>query len=371
MIKYLKEASGIVYGDADKAAFLAGSECMTMPLKLEERSAEDILERRRCGVRRYHVASMPTLGVSTPVTLAGSIVMAAAELLGGMAVCWCADPESDLSARMITLVATCATATPPPSAGLRAVRQRGPPAVRARWGGHCMVEVFFSPTARRPGCRRCSRTTTAPAAGAAGRQPRHPLRRDGHPAQRGLGSPTQLMLDMEIRKAEWSYRSEVPVDAESLDWEEVLRVTEEGGNFLESEHTLRHCRELWLSELFRSDSPSRAWDGTEKAILDRCDQLWRERLRSTPSGLARGKAPGLDDLLARAAGRARERLTWPGAITGPWSWDTCSRPRRRPARRSPRAWASARAPWGRSAGACWTTGRCWGAREPAQRRGCA
>jgi len=304
MIKYLKEASGIVYGDADKAAFLAGSECMTMPLKLEERSAEDILERRRCSVRRYHVASMPTLGVSTPVTLAGSIVMAAAELLGGMAVCWCADPESDLSARMITLVAdmrngNSTTFGPAYVQYDNAVRQL----FGARWGGHCMVEVFFSPTARRPGLQAvfenyygtsCRRRWDG--------NPDIPYAGMGTLHNGGLGSPTQLMLDMEIRKAEWSYRSEVPVDAESLDWEEVLRVTEEGGNFLESEHTLRHCRELWLSELFRSDSPFEgAWDGTEKAILDRCDQLWRERLREyRPPAWPAEKLRALDDLLARA-----------------------------------------------------------------------
>ena len=33
MIKYLKEASEIVYGDGGSSAFLAGSECMTMPVQ--------------------------------------------------------------------------------------------------------------------------------------------------------------------------------------------------------------------------------------------------------------------------------------------------------------------------------------------------
>jgi trimethylamine:corrinoid methyltransferase-like protein len=304
MIKYLREASAIVYDDPQPAAFLAGSECMTMPLKLEERSAEDILERRRCGVRRYHVASMPTLGVSTPVTLAGSIVMAAAELLGGMAVCWCADPESDLSARMITLVAdmrngNSTTFGPAYVQYDNAVRQL----FRQRWGGHCMVEVFFSPTARRPGLQAvfenyfgtsCRRRWDG--------NPEIPYAGMGTLHNGGLGSPTQFMLDMEIRRAEWSYSSEIPVDEESLDWEEVLRITAQGGNFLESEHTLRHCRELWLSELFRSDSPFEgAWDGTEKAILDRCDELWRERLKEyRPPVWPKEKIRALDQLLARA-----------------------------------------------------------------------
>lgn len=283
MIKYLQEASAIVYGDRGSAAFLAGSECMTMPLKLEERSAEDILERRRCGVHRYHVASMPTLGVSTPVSLAAAIVMGAAELLGGMAVCWCADPQSDLSARMIALAVDMRngnSTTLGPACVLydNAVRQL----FLQRWGGHCMVEVFFSPTARRPGLQAVFENYYATSCRRRWESNPHiPYAGMGTLHNGGLGSPTQFMLDMEIRKAEWAYRSEIPVDEETLDWEELVRVTEAGGNFLESEHTLRHFRELWLSDLFRSDNPFEgAWDGTERSILDRCEELWRERLRA-------------------------------------------------------------------------------------------
>ena len=82
VVNYLKEASVILTGDSGRSAYLAGLECMSSPLILERRSAQDILKRKKHGVNRYHVASMPTLGVSTPVTLAGSITMGAAEVLG-------------------------------------------------------------------------------------------------------------------------------------------------------------------------------------------------------------------------------------------------------------------------------------------------
>ncbi|MFH1842928.1 MAG: trimethylamine methyltransferase family protein, partial [bacterium] len=207
VVKYLKEASEILTGDPRSSTYLAGSECMTMPLILEKRSAEDILEREKHGVHRYHVASMPTLGVSTPVTLAGSIVMAAAEILGGMAVCWCVDPESNISGRMITLIAdmrngNSATFGPAYAQYDNAVRQ----IFNQTWGGHCMVEVFFSPTARRPGLQAmfenwygtgCRRRWEG--------NPDIPYAGMGTLHNGGLGSPTQFMLDMEIRKAEWAY----------------------------------------------------------------------------------------------------------------------------------------------------------------------
>jgi trimethylamine:corrinoid methyltransferase-like protein len=304
MIKYLKEASEIVYEDPDSSAFLAGSECMTMPAVLEARSAEDILERKRCGIHRYHVASMPTLGVSTPVTLAGAVVLAAAELLGGMVVCWCADPEADLSARMITLVAdmrngNSTTFGPAYIQYNNAVRQL----FMERWGGHCMVEVFFSPTARRPGLQavfenfyatNCLQRWEG--------NPHIPYAGMGALHEGGLGSPTQFMLDMQIRKAQWMFSSEIPVNQETLAWEDLVKAAEEGSSFLESDHTLRHFRDLYIPELFRSDDPfSGSWNGQEEAILDSCEEMWRTNLsRWQPPQWPAEVTRALDELLERA-----------------------------------------------------------------------
>lgn len=313
-IEYLRDASEIVYG-AGSSAFLAGSECMTMPLILERRSAADIRERARCGVHRYHVASMPTLGVSTPVTVAGSIVMGAAEILGGMAICWCADPGADITGRMITLVVdmrngnstTFGPALTQYNNGVRRLFQE-------RWGGHCAVEVFFSPTAQRPGLQAVFENLYASSCRARwDRNPDVPYAGMGTLHNGGLGSPTQLMLDMEIRKAQWAYGRGFPVDGESIAWERILSVIESGRSFLDDEHTLRHFRELWSSPLFLSDSPGAAWDGSEKAILDRCEQMWRANLaRWTPPEWPAETLRAMDALLARAA----RALDVEGALKG-------------------------------------------------------
>gem|GEM_PF-990252 len=306
VIKYLQEASEILTGEPGSSVYLAGSECMSMPLILEERSARDILERRRCGVHRYHVASMPTLGVSTPVTLAGAIVMGAAEILGGMVACWCADPGADISGRMITLIAdmrngNSTTFGPHYTLYNNAVRQ----VFREMWGGHCTVEVFFSPTAQKPGlqavfenwygtwCRqRWENDPDIPYAGM------------GTLHNGGLGAPTQFMLDMEIRKAQWACRPEITVDTETLDLDEIAAVTAQNGNFMASDHTLRHFRELWMSDLFRSDNPfqNSTWDGSEQTILDQCEARWRDNLAHWEApAWPEDKRQAMDRLVARAA----------------------------------------------------------------------
>jgi trimethylamine--corrinoid protein Co-methyltransferase len=302
VIQYLKDASEIVHG-AGSSAFLAGSECMTMPLILERRSAEDIRERKRCGVHRYHVASMPTLGVSTPVTVAGSIVMGAAEILGGMAICWCVDPGADISGRMITLVADMRNGNSTTFGPALAQYNNGVRLLfRERWGGHCAVEVFFSPTAQRPGLQAVFENLYGASCRARwDRNPDVPYAGMGTLHNGGLGSPTQLMLDMEIRKAQWAYGKKLPVDVESIAWEDILSVIESGGTFLDREHTMRHFRELWMSPLFLSDSPGPGWDGSEKAILDVCEDLWRANLaRWQPPEWPEETLAAMDALLARA-----------------------------------------------------------------------
>ena len=305
VVKYHKEASEILTGDPKASTYLAGSECMTMPLILEKRSAEDIIERKKRKVNRYHVASMPTLGVSTPVTLAGSIVMSAAEILGGMAVCWCVDPESDISGRMIALIADMrngnATTFGPAYTQLdNAVRQL----FIEKWGGHCMVEIFFSPTARRPGLQAVFENWYGTGCRRRWEEDPHiPYAGMGTLHNGGLGSPTQFMLDMEIRRAEWSYEREIPVNEETLNDDEVLKVCEEKGNFLISDHTLKHCRDLWVSPLFRSDDPSTGdWDGSEKAILDTCEEMWHANLEKwePPTSWTDDQKKAMDDLVARA-----------------------------------------------------------------------
>ena len=304
VVPYLKEASVILTGDPASSAYLAGSECINPPLMLEERSARDILARKAAGVRRYHIASMPTVGVSTPVTLAGSIIMGAADILGGMTICWCVDPESDISGRMIALVADMRTGNSTSFGPLYVQLDMGVRQLfREKWGGHCMVEVFFSPTARRPGLQALFENLYTTSC-----RQRWDQRADipyggmGTLHNGGLGSPTQFMLDMEIRKAQWQYGRPIEVSDETMAFDDIVQTLSEHGNFLATDHTMRHFHELWISDCFRSDDPfAGGWDGTEKAILDTCDEKWRANLdRWEPPEWAEEKVKAMDALLDRA-----------------------------------------------------------------------
>ena len=96
-IKYLVEIGEILTGEPQSTRYLAGSQCMTPPLILGDRAAEEMLERRDCGVPRYFVATMTMVGISAPITLPGAVVAGAAEILGGMVAAHAVCPEAEIT----------------------------------------------------------------------------------------------------------------------------------------------------------------------------------------------------------------------------------------------------------------------------------
>ncbi len=304
MMKYLVQIGEVMTGNPGESRYLAGSQCLISPLILDHRASEDIMERHRIGADRYHAASMPTIGISTPVTVASSIVIGAAEILGCMIAAWCVCPDGDLTGRMISTVADMRTADassggPENLMVILGVRKL----FEDHFGGHVWAETYFSPSTNRPGLHAVYQNFYA----AAGRarltgDPDMPYPGMGTLDIGGVGSPTQLMLDIEIRKSQFALKSEIEVSEATLLFDEVCEHVDTGETFLTSEHTLDHFRELWTSELFPLSVPEIADDlGDEKRILDSCDERWRANVANwQPPELADDTLRELEGVLARA-----------------------------------------------------------------------
>ncbi len=304
-IKYLVEIGEIMSGNPGDGRYLAGSQCLISPLILDHRAAEDIMERHRVGVDRYHAASMPTIGISTPVTVPGAIVIGAAENLGCMVAAWCLCPDGDITGRMISTVADMRTADAA-SAGpenvmvIAGVRQL----FDEHFGGHLWAEVYFSPSTNRPGLQAVYQNFHA----AAGRalltdDPRLPYPGMGTLDNGGVGSPTQLMLDMEIRRSQYALKTEIDVNDETLPLDEICEYVRTDQTFLSSEHTIEHFRELWTSELFPLSMPEPSGELTdERRILDLCEERWRSNIESwEPPDLPDETLSELEGVLERAS----------------------------------------------------------------------
>jgi len=297
VIKYLVEASRIITGEPGDTSYLAGSECLTSPLILESRSAADILERKKVGVARYHVCTMPTIGVATPVTMSSTVVLMAAETLGGMAACWCVDPGSDLSGRAICNVMDMRTAN---------AHCTGPETTVANlttkqlfdsfWGGQCWVETFFSPHVTQPGLAAvCENLCGGWRAAQMLNMPGMPYPGMGTLGDGGIGSAEQFILDMEIRRAQQSVKDDFDVD--DIPFEQYCEAVDKNTEFLSHEHTLAHFRELWTSDILMPATDAQ----DEKGILDKAHQKVAENINNWQEPeFPEDKMKALEDMLAKA-----------------------------------------------------------------------
>lgn len=303
-IKYIREIGEVMaVPGADNVPYLSGSIAINRPLIADVRNLDQLSERRERGIRRYRVANMPTFGLSTPATMAGAIVQSAAELIGGMVAVRSVEPEPELTARVIFNTidmrnAACTSAAPEPTMLNICVKEL----FDAAFGGHLWTEPFFAVSAKIPGLQavyenyygayRYARLTGLPQL--------YPGL--GNIGYMGTGSPTQALLDMQIRKSEAAVRASIEVNEETLAYKEISEQLSSGQDlFLDREHTARHFQEMWRSPLFLNDQPSEQWPGDEKCLLDRCDAMWRDQVHKyEPPNLDNEQLRALDGILRSA-----------------------------------------------------------------------
>ena len=121
-------------------------------------------------------------------------------------------------------------------------------------------------------------------------------------------SPQQFILDQELGSFLWAMESGIEVSGETLALDEIASVGSGiGGNHLETEHTLRHFRGLWMPEfLDRSVWQGDAWEAqADQRLLEKAAQRFHEVV-------ARYQPPEVDrEMLRRVRAviaRARKEL---------------------------------------------------------------
>jgi len=302
-IKYIKEISDIVMPDVSgNAPYLYGSIVVICPLIMGKRSLDDLLERKRNKIRRYRISTMPAIGMSAPSTIAGAVIQTCAELLGGMVAAYCMDKGGEISARVIPNsvdmrnmnLTSCGPETSLLGLGVKELFD-------SCFGGHLWLETFFAASAMVPGLQvvyenfygayrygKLTGIADVPYPGL------------GNIGYMGVGSPTQAVLDMEIRKSQFDVKNKIEVNEENMNFEELCNRSIKGEEFLTSEHTLKHCHDIWKSDIFLNQMPE-TWPGNEKCILDKCDQVWRENIKNYHQpAISEDKIKALDKVLEQA-----------------------------------------------------------------------
>jgi trimethylamine:corrinoid methyltransferase-like protein len=263
----------------DPAQFIGSCNCINPPLRLEDRTAETLIQRSR-----YHsllmITSMPALGGSAPVDLHAAIVLGAAEIVGGLIIGTIMDPEAPLlgyiaSTQLDMRTGNSTSSTPQTvqlDAGVYQLMER-------HFGGGTRVGGTGYISATHPGFQALAERFLK-AQGYAGLVNHQALAYagTGNLGNGGILSPEQYLLDLEMiegLQALWATPNFSPPG-------DVLERLSEGAlqanaDFLTQEHTLEHYRdEMWDPRYFQRLTDTR----TEEQLVARAHEDYRSLVNS-------------------------------------------------------------------------------------------
>ena len=267
--------------------------CTTSPLKLDTHACSVLQEALK---HRFPVnfAPMPILGGTAPMTPAGSLVVATAEILGCITAVSLIDPELFFYATAIsgeTDMKTTQVCYSTPAAILTdaALHQL----FRFRYGIVLNVEPAYV-EAKCPGIQATFMKTFRQMAFASMVSAPHPI---GLLDNGSAFSPTQAMIDLDANLAMFKLGQGFPITAETLCVELINRMEFCGTEaYLQTDHTLEHFRDvMWDTRVFdrtyRKDGASQP-ETADRSILHAADAEWRRlvALQAPPQRDARFRA---------------------------------------------------------------------------------
>ena len=276
---YLAEIGEIVAGD--RTRFLRGGIFMVSPLRMDKRAADFMAARSDLGLSSG-VGTQPVAGASAPVTAAGAIAQGAAEILAGWCAQYALNPTLDLAGSICSgaldmaagNVAFCSPETMLQDVGCVEFFRR-------RCGGGVGVAGGSDYTSAKVPGLQAAFEKTVEAMGIA--------MYTGRPMRMGSGllesgktfSPQQFILDQELGSFLWAMERGVEVSEDTLALEAVASVGSGiGASHLETEHTLRHFRDLWQPRLLdRAVRKDDAWEAqADRRLLERATRRFHDVL---------------------------------------------------------------------------------------------
>ena len=279
-IKYLARMNEVFYGRRFPPR---GPDFMISPLTMGPRLARYLLELRKYKISSLGLGTQPISGASAPLSIAGNIVIGASEILGGWMIIRALFPEASLDGGICS--------------GIVDVRKgvvlfNTPEAILQTVG---LVELFDKLYAGHVEIAAGADYIDAKLPGFEALHERV-YRTLAHSAFTGnifyvggsgtldggrIFSPIQFLLDEEIGKGIWQFSKGIPVDKDSIGLEAIQEVGFSGESYLETEHTLRHCRKgFWLPNLFERT----VWHDLkteldrERRMLERANEEFKETL---------------------------------------------------------------------------------------------
>jgi len=292
-VKYMVEIGKLLPNEAKNVSFVDPVNYFTSPLILSERCAKCLKEKIKYKIPAI-IGTMPLAGGNAPVTIAGSSVIGAAEVLGGWVVAKAIDPEIPVGGFVCSGLIDMATASMTSSSPETILQDIALYHLFDQfYGGEMkMVGISFV-TAKLPGAQAVFEKTfkTLTAAINTAQDPFNEL--IGILDTGNMFSPVQAMIDLEFGEAMWRFaKGEIEVSDESIGLETIKDVgIDKGRTYLNTNHTLKYFKNYWFPKLLDRT----AWldysteQKKEGRILEKANERWKEILKKYKSPVREGK----------------------------------------------------------------------------------
>jgi len=299
-VEYMARIGGI-YSDKDfDGKFIDDSNFTTSPLIMTRRMLGCLIQKTKFNIPCV-TGSQPVSGISSPVTLAGTVALGCAEIIAGWIVGKTINPNVALGGIICSGSLDMKTTE---------VCFSSPEAVLQ---DACVIQMFedlYGGGVISGSSYIDAKTPNAQAAF------EKAFKKIALRINMGLGgdftigtldagavfSPVQAMLDIDFNGVMWRYLMGVEVSQETI----ALEVIDEvgiGGNFLETSHTLEHFRKNWYPSIL----DRQAWDeiadevGGDEQLIINAEEKWREAIaRYEPFDLKPYKAKAIDKVVEEA-----------------------------------------------------------------------
>ncbi len=255
--------------------------CTTSPLRLDNRSCEVLEEALKHGYP-INFSSMPILGSTTPVSPAGTAVVAAAEIIGGITAASLINPDAyyycaSISAQMDMKTTKLCYSAPSATLADALLGQL----FRYKYGIVHNVDAAYI-EAKQPGIQSATLKMYRQLTLAGTAAVHLPL---GMLDNGAIFSPTQAMIDCDINYAIYKFYSGVQINEETLALDAINEIAfGEHMIYLEHEHTLNNFKEhMWETDIFdRGHGVSSDPADEDRKLLERADEKWRALVKDAP-----------------------------------------------------------------------------------------
>jgi trimethylamine:corrinoid methyltransferase-like protein len=267
-IEYLLELGTVAAGgesDLRERPRLSFITCALTPLDFKFMDLEVMLQACPRGVP-VHACSLPGAGATSPITMPGTVILAAAEILVMLTVAQTIQPGAPVVGTPLIFAGDMATGASLQSSA-EAIQGKAAavefvksgfdiPTHTYGWGGDGPAVDAQS------GIEGALLATTVSSVGA------DVLGGAGQLEVATTLSPVQLVIDEEVGRMLRRIAGGFELNEDTMAWE-VLSKAEPGMHFLTQDHTVRHCREMFAPACFTRENREKWVAGGRRDLFDR------------------------------------------------------------------------------------------------------